>query len=297
MPTKLNTGKRGRPQKDYTWEIGEVYNRSRITAIVPGPRAGTGVRVEAVCLDCPKEFTARLSYLKSGKTKTCGCLKKENYKAHLAKLVAKMSPEDIAGCWEDRYSGLSRRDAARPRKIAPSTLDEAVRTYQLKLDALLNDGTAVRIYRTILLPGSDLKKIGAQYGLGAVTTQYLVKVIARKVHDNEVRKDYVATNCAWEVSNATERKTWEFGRPRELSREQLRRVKGKLIGQLAGLYRDAELLLAGNLTPEYRRDMMQFIELADDTLKNRLDRRDAKVRKIFKDRDRQMDIAAGTVAV
>src|ERR1035437_4174395 len=177
MATKLNTGKRGRPQKDYTSEIGEIYNRSRITAIVPGPRAGTGVRVKAVCLDCPKEFTARLSYLKSGKTKTCGCLKKQNYKDHLGALVSRMSPQDIAGCWEDRFRGLGRTESARLRNIAPPTADEAERTYQRLLDGLLKDGTAIEIFRAVLLPGSDLRKVGANHGLGAVATQYLVKSI------------------------------------------------------------------------------------------------------------------------
>jgi hypothetical protein len=295
MAIPLNTGHRGRPQKDYSCEIGRTYQRARITAIVPGLRAGTGVKVVAECLDCKQTFTARLSYLKSGKTKTCGCLKKANYRKWLGELVARMSPEAIAGCWGDRFRGVERKVAAKLRKVARATFDEAVRTYQEILDTMLEDGTAIQIFRTVQLPGSDMLKVGAKFGLGAEAVQYLVKSIAYKLGLKADHEYGIAAHCAMVTDEVEDRKDWTIARPGEFSRDELRRSKGRIIGRLARLYRDAELLLAGSLQPNHRRDMMAFIELANDTLASRLARQKAHARRAIVERERERAITTMTV--
>ncbi len=203
--------KRGRPRANYDGESGVVYplSRSMIVAIHDGPRAGAGVKVTAECLDCGTFFSTRLSYLRTGKTKCCGCRKKKNYLAFCDRRVAELDDAVIAGIWISRYMGSSREAVAAKFRLGRNKgiADAAQRVYQRRIAAMISDGKAVEILRVASTPVRDYTRTGSAvaaevFGLPEEVVQYLISVGKNKMKAAQPTDDDARDEASSAVSKA-----------------------------------------------------------------------------------------------
>lgn len=280
---------RGRPPKNYSVEIGQVYGRSRIVAIVEGLRARVGVEVRAVCLDCGKFYITRLRRLKRGETKTCGCLKKWHYRNRLAKQVSKLTPKTLEGCWLARRFNLTRCETAAKFKLAVPIVDEAVRAYQAKLDGLAEDGTANQIFQRVDALGGESAStefIAAEYGLPTAAAQYLIAVARNRIKAAETEeiaemvRALKACHDAEEVlklvaerSTRQGSKLYGWTRPNELIVKELRRTrKSVVLGSLARLYGQCRTVDRSLIPDTGKQAVDEFLELAETAFAKRSER-------------------------
>lgn len=262
-----------------------------IESIVDGPRAGVGVEVMARCLDHPKVvFKTRLRRLKQGETKTCGCLKKANFKNHLAEQVTKLAPDKVEGCWVSRYRGTSRKTTAKKYELAAAVVDEAVRSYQAKLDSLIADGTAFEIHRKVSTAEKGKYKssdAATKLKLPIEVVRYLISVAANRINGGAVEYmeqrdhiDDIACKAEYALDCVAERNILREHWRNELTTEELRRTRrGELLGKRALLYSDCKRLNRNLLDAKQAEIVDRFLEIADDTLQKRIDRRNAAIRQ------------------
>ena len=81
----LNTSPTGFVRKDISEHIGTCHGR--LTILGRSEHKLASVRCKC---QCGNECDVRLSYVLSGNTKSCGCLKSEQYKAHWDRRAAKL---------------------------------------------------------------------------------------------------------------------------------------------------------------------------------------------------------------
>jgi len=294
--------KRGRPRLDYSGLVGfEGPMGLRIVRIrEEGNRAREGPRVDAVCKQCGEPSHPRLRDVLNGHSKTGGCLKKECFLAYCDRVVARLDESVVAGVWASRFSGMARKATAASFKLAYPIMDAAMRTYQKKLDVMITDGTAEKIYQQASLARWDIGTTASQFGLTCEAVRYLNSAFRRRlklvqtapVHGAHTGDEAAQTSetrissdrtemqdhiwgCACHAASVVSavdnrRKDWSIARPGELSFDELKRKKGKLVGKLAWLYEQCALLLEdANLPAEHREDIQEFVDLATSTLSNR----------------------------
>jgi hypothetical protein len=184
-----------------------------------------------------------------------------------------MSDSFIAGIWHEHYGGSGRKAIAARHKLPYGVVDETIRVYQLKLDALEDAGVGVAIYRQAFLPGQSVSKAAVSARVPLVTAQYLLKATLSRVRVTKKRAGYVAAAAADVLEKAGNRgRAWSDGhRPNMLTPRELRRSKGVLLGKYALLYQECKMVSFGMLmlAPEQWHDIQDFIRLVDDTLSAR----------------------------
>jgi hypothetical protein len=297
------TSKRGRPRKDYSGYLGfESPLGLRIEAILDeGKKAGEGPHVDALCLRCGERSTPRLRDVLRGHSQSGGCRKKECYLAYCDRAVARLDQTDVAGVWSSRYAGLSRKATAAKFKLAYPIADAAQRAYQAKVDAMMADGTAGKIYELASQPHWDIRSAAAHLNLTFEVALYLTlalkkgrrvtqeaaiqvpKIVAKPivapvgieagvVHSEIWWCAFIATTLVEYVKN---RKDRTIAPPGELASGELKRTKGELRGATAEIYEQCVELLEDVAVPgKFRADMREFVDIANLTLARRRDRQE-----------------------
>lgn len=292
--------KRGRPRKDYSEYIGsEGPLGLRIESIIDeGKRTREGPHVVAVCSLCGERSTPRLRDVLRGHSRSGGCRKKQCFLEFCDLAASRLSESVVAGVWAARYCGDARKATASRFKLRPPIADAALRRYQSKLDGMLQDGKAEKIYHLVSQPGRSFQKVAADFELPLTAVRYLTLAAfnrARRVQAALNESNAQVSNsidstmsipqpvehdeiwwCAclsWIIVDHVGKrqgpwaKTWP---PGELGKDDLRRRGGKLVGSLADLYHQAKSFLTSeNLPIKYREDIEMFVDLADRTLANR----------------------------
>lgn len=275
--------KRGRPRANYDGEIGVVYplSRSMIVAINDGPRAGAGVKVTAECLDCGTFFPTRLSYLRTGKTKCCGCLKKKNYLAYCDRRVAELDDAVIAGIWISRYMGSTREAVAAKFRLDRGIADAAQRVYQRRIDAMISDGKALEILRVASTPVRDYSRTGSAvaaetFGLPQAVVQYLISVgknklkAALQTDENareEARSAVGKAECILEL--VAERIRMKEYPANELPKEFLRQtLRNEVVGDYRMQYLECRNVNRTLLTSQEIETIDAALAICDRTLRN-----------------------------
>ena len=275
--------KRGRPRANYDGEVGVVYplSRSIIVAIHDAPRAGVGVKVTAECLDCGTFFPTRLSYLRTGKTKCCGCLKKKNYLAYCDRRVAELDDAVIAGIWISRYMGSTREAVAAKFRLDRGIADAAQRVYQRRIDAMISDGKALEILRVASTPVRDYSRTGSAvaaetFGLPQAVVQYLTSVgknklkAAQQTDENareEARSAVGKAECILEL--VAERIRMKEYPANELPKEFLRQtLRNEVVGDYRMQYLECRNVNRRLLTSQDIETIDTALEICDRTLRN-----------------------------
>jgi hypothetical protein len=293
------TPKRGRPRKDYSQFVGfESPLGLRIEAIPDeGKRAHEGPHVDALCLLCGERSTPRLRDVLSGHSQSGGCRKRECFLAYCDRAVARLDQAVVARVWSSRYAGLSRKATATKFGLAYPIVDAAQRAYQAKINAMMADGTAEKIYELASQPHWGIGSAAAHLDLTFETALYLTlafksrrrvaqeaaiqatKIVAEPteapagteaevVHSEIWWCAYIAATLVEYVKN---RKDRTIAPPGELAPGELKRTKGKLRGAMAEIYEQCVVLLEDVAVPrELRADMQEFVDLANETLASRL---------------------------
>jgi hypothetical protein len=274
---------RGRPRLNYDQEIGVVYplSRSMIVAIHDAPRAGVGVKVTAECLDCGTFYPTRLSYLRTGKTKCCGCLKKKNYLAYCDRKVAELDDTVIAGIWISRYKGSTREATTAKFRLARGIADAAQRVYQRRIDAMIADGKALEILRVASTPVRDYSRTGSAvaaetFGLPEEVVQYLISVGKNKMKaaqqtDEDARDEAGSAvgkaECILEL--VAERIRMNEYPANELPKEFLRQtLSNEVVGDYRMQYLECRNVNRTLLTSQEIQTIDGALEICDRTLRN-----------------------------
>ena len=275
--------KRGRPRANYDGEVGVVYplSRSIIVAIHDAPRAGVGVKVTAECLDCGTFFPTRLSYLRTGKTKCCGCLKKKNYLAYCDRRVAELDDAVKAGIWISRYMGSTREAVAAKFRLDRGIADAAQRVYQRRIDAMISDGKALEILRVASTPVRDYSRTGSAvaaetFGLPQAVVQYLISVgknklkAALQTDENareEARSAVGKAECILEL--VAERIRMKEYPANELPKEFLRQtLRNEVVGDYRMQYLECRNVNRTLLTSQEIETIDAALAICDRTLRN-----------------------------
>ena len=275
--------KRGRPRANYDGEVGVVYplSRSIIVAIHDAPRAGVGVKVTAECLDCGTFYPTRLSYLRTGKTKCCGCLKKKNYLAYCDRRVAELDDAVIAGIWISRYMGSTREAVAAKFRLDRGIADAAQRVYQRRIDAMISDGKALEILRVASTPVRDYSRTGSAvaaetFGLPQAVVQYLISVgknklkAALQTDENareEARSAVGKAECILEL--VAERIRMKEYPANELPKEFLRQtLRNEVVGDYRMQYLECRNVNRTLLTSQEIETIDAALAICDRTLRN-----------------------------
>ena len=294
--------KRGRPRQDFSQHVGYVGPLGLIIEGIreTGPRAREGPHVDAVCLRCGEHSKPRLRDVLSGHSKSGGCRKKECFLAFCDRVVAGLDESVPAGVWACRYAGMTRTATAAKFNLAYPIADAALRKYQTKLDAMIAEGVAEKIHEQASQPHWDIVSAAGRFSLTPEAGRYLTfnaknrmkaakagatraPQIAREAakypnapvgsieRDAQEHISGCASNAAWVVEKVEKRRnSWSVARPGELSKEELKKIKGEPAGKLAWLYSQCSLLLEDiTVPPGCREDIQMFVDLANSTLDNR----------------------------
>jgi hypothetical protein len=252
-----------------------------IVAINDGPRAGAGVKVTAECLDCGTFFPTRLSYLRTGKTKCCGCLKKKNYLAYCDRRVAELDDAVIAGIWISRYMGSTREAVAAKFRLDRGIADAAQRVYQRRIDAMISDGKALEILRVASTPVRDYSRTGSAvaaetFGLPQAVVQYLISVgknklkAALQTDENareEARSAVGKAECILEL--VAERIRMKEYPANELPKEFLRQtLRNEVVGDYRMQYLECRNVNRTLLTSQEIETIDAALAICDRTLRN-----------------------------
>lgn len=319
MKTAKLISKRGRPRKDYSKYVGfESPLGLRIEAISEeGKRVREGPHVNALCLRCGERSTPRLRDVLSGHSQSGGCRKRECFLAYCDRVVAKLDEAVVAGVWSSRYAGLSRKATAAKFGLAYPIVDAAQRAYQAKINAMMADGTAEKVYELASKPHWDIDSAAAHLNLTFETALYLTLTVKRRRRvaqeaaiqaptivaepteaPAETEEEVVHSETWWcafiaakLVEHVKERKDRAIARPGELSPGELRRTKGKLKGSMAEIYEQCIALVDDVAVPRgFREEMREFIDLADQTLANRRKRWKRGRDKAIREKQRKAEL-------
>ncbi|HEV2486224.1 MAG TPA: hypothetical protein VGT08_11895 [Terracidiphilus sp.] len=195
---------------------------------------------------------------------------------------------------------MARKATAERFKLAYPIVDAAQRKYQAKLDSMISDGTAEKIYEQAASPFWSIDGAASKFGISVQAGSYLVfsfkyrtRVLrtvapvsekddaaqvsapAAKAGESEqaaeIRKGALVAHLV--VEHVTNRKDWHLSRSGEFTVGELRMTKGSLVGTVAEIHRQCvEMLEDQNIDPLYRGTFQELIDLANDTLDNRRER-------------------------
>jgi hypothetical protein len=219
----------------------------------------------------------------SGNTKSCGCLKVENYIRYHSRAFYKQ-PELIPQAWELRFGGLDRAETADMLKISRTAVDIAFREFQRKLDGLVEDGTTAAMYAAYHGAACNEDAIAAQFNLPVTAVAYLLKVHMRRISEAEKLGSAIADHAqrfagqmADLVREIRTRSAWNpIGtRPKDRIRageftfKELRMENGKVRGYYAGAYNGALDLLSFQIPESIKTTLRDFVALGRYTFEER----------------------------
>ena len=137
VATAGRTNKGGRPRKSYDYLIGRAQNE---------PYAAT------TCTRCGTHTECRLRDILSGHTKSCKCLRPEQYLTNIKVQADRLPEQKVAQIWSMHFSGADRWAIAIEHKLAVIVVDFALRRYQRILDRIINTGRALTMATQSVTP-------------------------------------------------------------------------------------------------------------------------------------------------
>ena len=270
-----------------------TYFSRKILSLQRGRSRGDGPRAEAVCLLCGGVSTSRLRDVKDGTSKSCGCLKKQSYRAWCRRMLGGLNPDVPEICWTEHLAGASRNDIQAAHGYGLPIIDEAIRQYQVEVDGLISTGVAGKVYLAALLPAGTAGAAEA-FGLRLRTCRYLVQAIGRRStarvadsYENFTAADGLAMYAEHVCKKVADREQdWSIlgSYPGELTWKELRRSKGELLGTEAETYVTARTMLRGKLDAYALTRLTNFVHLVKDTLASRKSRQKARAQRYGKQR-------------
>ena len=144
------TSKGGRPRKCYDYLIGTVHHFLVIDRIFR--RAQNEPYAATTCTRCGIHTECRLRDILSGHTKSCKCLRPEQYLANVGAQADQLPEQKVAQIWSMHFSGAGRRAIAIEHKLAVIVVDFALRRYQRILDGIINTGRALLMATRAVTP-------------------------------------------------------------------------------------------------------------------------------------------------
>lgn len=274
---------RGRPPQDYSKLVGTTI---RQLYILGAWTTASGPVVRASCLDCGTETEARLRDIRSGHTKTCGCRRAEVYRQLCEQRVDQLSDKTIARIWAERFEGSSRLSVSTSFKLPVGVVDFASRKYQRILDSMAADERGRKMVRMAFRTHSSIDQTAAEFGLSFPAARYVIQSARRQARTRSEDLNFLAQAAEFQTEKVLSRIVdWKNSRPREFGRKELKRVKGRVIGSMADLYVQCVAALDTGVPTRHRRQIQDFVSLAEETFEARLQRQDAKRKQVLKERD------------
>src|ERR1035437_638204 len=135
------SNKGGRPRKSYDHLIGTTHNFLVIDRIFRD--AEHEPRADTTCTRCGTHTECRLRDILKGHTKSCKCLRPEQYLINVKDQAARLPEQKVAEMWSMHYAGATRWDIAWKHKLAVVVVDFALRRYQRFLDGYTTRGLAL----------------------------------------------------------------------------------------------------------------------------------------------------------
>jgi hypothetical protein len=292
MPQPVKA-KRGRPRGDYSDLVGTRINGHLILEVLDGPRSRDGVMVIAGCPECGNPYRTRLRRLRYEDPKGCSCVRSRLFREYLERTVSKLAPEIIAGCWSSKQT-LSRKQTAAKFGLPVEVVDAAERKYQSTIDSLIENGTARNLYRMTVSEVDGRRvttaKAAAEAGLPVEAVQYLISAEARLTRKEtaaaKTQRAFskliarMAFNLVAEVEARHPKGKWSRSWTPELTKGELRLVKGRLVGSKADLFELGLSVERSALTKDEQAGVDAFLQLARRTLADRRERRDTYLREM-----------------
>jgi hypothetical protein len=133
--------KGGRPRKSYDYLIGTTHNFLVIDRIFRG--AEHEPYADTTCTRCGTHTECRLRDILKGHTKSCKCLRPEQYLINVNDQAERLPEQKVAEMWSMHYAGATRWDIAWKHKLAAVVVDFALRRYQRFLDGYTTRGLAL----------------------------------------------------------------------------------------------------------------------------------------------------------
>lgn len=169
--------KGGRPRKSYDNLIGTTHNFLFIERIFRGvkdePYAAT------TCTRCGTHTECRLRDILNGHTKSCKCLRPEQYLINVEDQAERLPEEKVATIWSMHYAGATREDIAWEHKLAVVVVDFALRRYQRFLDYYTTRGLA------LLLADQIIHAVPAKVAEYLRKSEYRVQNIFRRCKERQ----------------------------------------------------------------------------------------------------------------
>jgi len=144
------TSKGGRPRKCYDYLIGTVHHFLVIDRIFR--RAQNEPYAATTCTRCGTHTECRLRDILSGHTKSCKCLRPEQYLTNVGSQADQLPEQKVAQIWSMHFSGAGRWAIAIEHKLAVIVVDFALRRYQRILDGIINTGRALLMATRAVTP-------------------------------------------------------------------------------------------------------------------------------------------------
>ena len=144
------TNKGGRPRKSYDYLIGTVHHFLVIDRIFR--RAQNEPYAATTCTRCGTHTECRLRDILSGHTKSCKCLRPEQYLTNIKVQADRLPEQKVAQIWSMHFSGADRWAIAIEHKLAVIVVDFALRRYQRILDRIINTGRALTMATQSVTP-------------------------------------------------------------------------------------------------------------------------------------------------
>jgi hypothetical protein len=88
----------------------------------------------------------------SGHTKSCKCLRPEQYLTNVGSQADQLPEQKVAQIWSMHFSGAGRWAIAIEHKLAVIVVDFALRRYQRILDGIINTGRALLMATRAVTP-------------------------------------------------------------------------------------------------------------------------------------------------
>ncbi|MFP5207276.1 MAG: hypothetical protein ACLGSH_18130 [Acidobacteriota bacterium] len=294
--------KRGRPRKDYLNEIGAIYGDEKILHVYKSPKnSKNGPIVKAQCIKwdpinkrtCGAITKPRLRDLRSGHTKACTrCLRAEVYKKNCKTVLAQLSNAMIADIWEAApFGGKKNREAVAKKFQLPivGVIDFAAREYEEHLNSLVKNEFGVQLLRQAELHEGGVEGAAKANGLSVKAARYIIGAVKRNTKSRREALEDIASYAEWAVTKVKERETG-FGSGlwrNEFTPDELRKSKGKVVGQYASLYYDCIAAQEAGLPADQAKHIQAFLDLAGFTFDERTDRKEAKLRQIRREEERE----------
>ncbi len=214
------------------------------------------------------------------------------YKKNCMAVLAQLSKATIADIWEAApFGGKKNREAVAKKFQLPivGVIDFADREYEEHLDSLVENEFGVQLLQQAELHEGGVEGAAKSNGLSVKAARYIIGAVKRKTKRRREDLVNIAIHAEWVVSKVKERETG-FGsglRRNEFTPNELRKSKGRVVGQYASLYYDCIAAQAADLPADEAKHCKDFLDLATLTFGNRTDRKEAKLREIRREEERE----------